>query len=491
MRLQTLAAKEHSFAASVRLKGRDLCSVGFHLRNTDSPVFNRPFSMNSRRWLALLAVSTVALIAFARTRVQTAREPQPVYPVNRPAGSDATDLRAPYDPQLVHKTLEFWAKSSQRDNLDAISRAQLAHWYLESYRETGDSADITRAEQAARASLAIRPTDAALMQLARALLNQHRFAAALKEAKRAALVNPDGFRLAADIEYEMGDYATAQKDLLKAPPQQESDPSFYALLSRFSELRGDSKTQLDLLKRATQQADANIDDAVQSVSWFHERRGRALFMTGHLDEAEKSYRKALQVFPRDYRTMVAMARLEAARQNWKAAIEWGQKAAAIVPAPDTLALLGDAYQAQGEPNKAAAQFALVEKIGVLSRAQGNLYDRQRAIYYADHNMKAAQAVQLARGELKVRHDIYAYDTLAWTLFKAGKLDEAAQNMTKALKWNTRDASLWFHAGMIAAARGQKAEARRDLELALAINPQFHHSQPQLARATLAKLDAGK
>ena len=446
--------------------------------------------MNSRRWLALIAVCAVALIAFARMRVQTAREPQPVYPVNRIAGSDATALRAPYDPQLIHKTLEFWAKSSQRDSMDAISRAQLAHWYLESYRETGDSADITRAEQAARASLAIRATDPALMQLGRALLNQHRFAEALAQAKRAALVNPDGFRLAADIEYEMGDYDIAQQDLLRSPPQQKTDPSFYALLSRFSELHGDAKTQLELLQRATGQTDSNPDDSVQTVSWFHERQGRALFMAGRLDDAEKSYRKALQVFPRDYRTMAAMARLQAARQNWKEAIEWGQKAAAIVPAPDTLALLGDAYRAQNEPQKAAVQFALVEKIGVLSQAQGNLYDRQRALYYADHDLKAAQAVQLARGELRVRHDIYAYDTLAWTLFKAGKLNEAALNMTKALKWRTRDASLWFHAGMIAAARGQKAEARRDLELALAINPQFHHSQPQLARAALAKLDAG-
>ena len=160
-----------------------------------------------------------------------------------------------------------------------------------------------------------------------------------------------------------------------------------------------------------------------------------------------------------------------------------------MPAPDTLALLGDARAALGETAKAKSQFALVEKIGVLSEANGALYDRQRAIYYADHDLKPAQAVQLARAELGVRHDIYAYDTLAWTLFKAGQLDEAAANSSKALKWGTRDAQLWFHAGMIAAARGQKSAAKRDLETALSINPQFAPSQPQQARATLARLDA--
>ena len=185
--------------------------------------------------------------------------------------------------------------------------------------------------------------------------------------------------------------------------------------------------------------------------------------------------------------MTAMARLEAARHNWKSTIRWGQKAAAIVPAPDTLALLGDAYQQLGDDQKAATQFALVEKIGDLSESQGALYDRQRAVYYADHDLKPHKAVALARGELNVRHDIYAYDTLAWTLFKAGQLDAAAVNMEKALKWGTRDASLWFHAGTIAAARGRNDKARGALKRALSINPQFAPMQPQMARAMLARL----
>ena len=442
--------------------------------------------MNLRRWLwpALGVIALAGVLAGANTL----RAPQPVYPRDRDPHADASALRAPYDPQAIQRSLRFWASQTKRDAQDPLSRAQLAHWYLESYRETGDGADITRAQQAALSSLRIRPTDSALIQLARVYLNQHRFAEALKLAQVAAKVNPDGYRLAADLQYEMGDYAAAERDAKKSPPQGD-DPAFYALLSRFSELKGDSQSQLELLAKATRQADSSIDASAQSVSWFHERRGRALFMAGQMDEAEREYQRALEIFPRDYRTMAALARLEAARGNPRLAIEWGEKAAAIVPAPDTLALLGDAYQALGQNQKAAAQFALVEKIGALSEAQGALYDRQRALYYADHDLNPQKAVALARGELKVRRDIYAYDTLAWTLFKAGKRDEAAANMKNALKWNTRDASLWFHAGLIAAARGQNNEARRDLELALSINPQFHATQPRQARAMLKQLDA--
>ena len=442
--------------------------------------------MNLRRWV--VPVLSVVVLSGVLAAANSMRAPKPAVPRDRDLNADASALRAPYDPQLIQKNLQFWAAQTKTDAQDPLSRAQLAHWYLESYRETGDSADITRAEQAALASLKIRPSDGALIQLSRVWLNQHRFAEALQAAKRAALVNPDGYRLAADIQYELGDYAAAEKDAHRAPPEGD-DPAFYALIARFSELKGDSKSQLDLLQKATQEADSNIDASVQSISWFHERLGRALFMSGRLDEAARQYQRALEVFPRDYRSMVALARLEAARNNPRLAIEWGEKAAAIVPAPDTLALLGDAYQALGQTQKARAEFALVEKIGALASAQGVLYDRQRAIYYADHDLKPAEAVGLARGELKVRHDIYAYDTLAWTLFKAGDLDEAAANMTRALKWNTRDSSLWFHAGLIAAARGKKAEAQRDLELALQINPQFHATQAPQARAILAKLGA--
>lgn len=416
--------------------------------------------------------------------------------------------RTPYDPALVHQTLEFYAAQARRDPGSALSAALLARQYLESYRETGDNADALRAEQAARASLAIRThrNSDALFQLSRALLAQHRFPEALAEARRAAASDPNGLRECADIEFEIGDYARAESDIKAArsasvtltrevasrrgdarPPQVSDDPAFLALVARVNELHGDSKGQIALLRRATRQADDNTDLPSQSVAWFHERLGRALSMQGQLDEAAKNYLIGLRAFPRDYRSMAALAHLYAARGQWQEAIEWGEKAAKIVPNPETLALLGDAYQALGQREKAQAQWKLVEQIGQMSQAQGVLYDRQRALYLADHGRSPGEAVRLARGELRLRHDIYAFDTLAWTLFKAGRLDEASVNAKRALSFGTRDASLLFHAGMIAAAQKKTALARTLLSRALDINPFFHPSQPAQARATLARL----
>jgi len=431
-----------------------------------------------------------------------------------PASPKSTDpdpitvARAPYDPTLVHKSLEFSASQARRDPGNAIFLAQLAAGYLDSYRETGDSADATRAEQAARASLKARTNHNgdAMFQLSRALLTQHRFSEALKYARLDAGKDPVGLRQCADIEMELGDYDAAHRDIesckaiaradaiqLAALPNHvqadkpENDPAFLSLEARLNELHGDSAGQLRLLWQATHLADANMEMPVESIAWFHERLGRCLFMMGRLDEAHASYLVGLQAFPRDYRTLAALAHLEAARGNWPKAIEWGTRGARIVPSPETLALLGDAYAALGQQGRAASQYRLVEQIGGLARAQGVLYDRQLALFYADHGRHLSDAVAIARGELRTRHDIYAYDTLAWTLFKANRLEEAALSAKRATQFGTRDASLWFHAGEIAAARGQTAPARTYLERALSINPQFHPTQPQAAHETLAQL----
>ncbi len=457
------------------------------------------------RFLPLMAVASVLGASLLWAKMSGSRfllrPPLPSKPV--------AVARAPYDPTAVHKSLEFAASQTRYDPQNSIFQAMLAAQYLESYRETGDANDAARAEQAARASLKLRTrgNSAAYFQLSRALLTQHRFAEALRVARRAAVLDPIGLRECADIEIEMGDYAAAERDINASrklvakraravaaihgdarPVKPDDDPAFLALVARLNEVRGDSVGQLELLGRAVKLADANPDLPVQSVSWFHERLGRCLGMMGRLDEAEKSYLAAKAAFPRDYRAMAALAHLNAARGNWNQTIEWGQKAADIVPSPETLALLGDAYEALGQTAKAAAQWKLVDQIAKLSRSQGVVYDRQRALFYADHGRNLQEAVTLARGELRARHDIYTFDTLAWTLFKAGRLDEAAQNAKRALAFGTRDASLFFHAGAIAAAQGQRARAQTLLKRALQINPFFHPTGPTQARAILKGLN---
>ena len=77
--------------------------------------------------------------------------------------------------------------------------------------------------------------------------------------------------------------------------------------------------------------------------------------------------------------------------------------------------------------------------------------------------------------------------LAWAALKAGKVDEAQSAIKEALRLGTRDAKLYYHAGMIAKAAGDRTAARSHLERALKLSPQFDPLQAEVARKTLQEL----
>ena len=171
------------------------------------------------------------------------------------------------------------------------------------------------------------------------------------------------------------------------------------------------------------------------------------------------------------------------------AIELYQKAIAVVPMPIFVAELGDLYAKTGDKAEAQKQFALVEYIGLLGHINQVLHNRDLAIFYADHNLKLAEALDLAQKELEVRHDVYTWDALAWALYKNGKLTDAASASEKAMRFGTRDSLILFHAGMIAEGLGQHEQARGDLTEALQVNPRFHLIYATAAKQALSTLDA--
>ena len=109
--------------------------------------------------------------------------------------------------------------------------------------------------------------------------------------------------------------------------------------------------------------------------------------------------------------------------------------------------------------EARKQYQLVEYIGLLGHINQVLHNRDLALFYADHDIKLDEALALAHKEFEVRHDIYTWDALAWALYKNGKYQEASDAMDHALRPGTRDALLFFHAGMIASRLGQTSQAK--------------------------------
>ena len=129
----------------------------------------------------------------------------------------------------------------------------------------------------------------------------------------------------------------------------------------------------------------------------------------------------------------------------------------------------------------------MEYIGRLTALNQTLYNRELALFEADHDRNLPEALALAERELEVRQDIYTYDVLAWVRYKNGKFRDARDAMKKALQLGTRDARLFFHAGLIYHGMDDDEKARQYLQNALQLNPHFHPLQAEVARQMLATL----
>jgi tetratricopeptide (TPR) repeat protein len=222
----------------------------------------------------------------------------------------------------------------------------------------------------------------------------------------------------------------------------------------------------------------------EQLAWFHLRLGDLALRYGHLGEAEDQLDAGLAVETGDARLLAARARLEAVRGRWHDAADYGEQAIARAVDPATLGLLHDAYTAMGDGPK-AEEYYHVMALSVLR--QPGPFHRAWSLFLLDHGREVPTVLAKVREELDTRKDIYGYDLLAWALHRSGRDSEALAPMTQALALGTRDAMLFYHAGMIERALGHEENAGKYLESALSTNPYWDPFHPAEARAVLDSL----
>ncbi len=364
---------------------------------------------------------------------------------------------------------------------------QLGGLYLQQARETGDLAYHARAEAAASRALELSPSSTRAMTLMGALmLAQHRFAEAIQWAERALAVDPDfggAHGVLGDAQGELGQYPEAiasYQTMVDLKPNLES----YARVSHARKLLGDVAGAMEAMELAV----ADGPPGTESSAWATVQLGDLYLSSGRADQAAQLYQDALVVFPDYYLALAALGKARAAQGRYDEATRLYQQAIGIVPQPAALAALGDLYARAGLKEQAQLQYGTVEVIARLAAINRQVYNRELALFYADHDLKLAEALSLAQRELEVRQDIYGYDALAWTLYKNHRPEEAAAAMISAMKLGTQDPMLYYHAGMIFHRLRQQDQARQYLEHALALNPGFSVLGAEQARQTLAGLE---
>jgi tetratricopeptide (TPR) repeat protein len=378
----------------------------------------------------------------------------------------------------------------QRQPRDATVTYRLGDAYLQKGRETGDITYMNLAEKALQKCLEITPEHSgAARHLAYAMYMRHGFDEAAIQAQKAVALDPadsHAYGVLGDAYLEVGQYDAAAH-VYQRMIQLQGDLYAYSRLAGLKSLQGDTDGAMAALEHAIQLGQAQ-ERPPESIAWAMWQLGNESFALGKLPMAEASYLEALNTFPDYYRALAGLAQVRAAQQRYDEAVDLHRKAIAIVPLPDYAAALGDVYTKLGRPEDAQKSYDLVEYIGYLNTLNKVLYNRELAYFYVDHDRKLPEALDLARRELEVRRDIYAYDVFAWALYKNDQPQEALTAITAALRLGTKDARLFFHAGMIHHRLGEWALARDYLRRALATNPSFHLLQAAVAERTLHTID---
>lgn len=394
-----------------------------------------------------------------------------VFPVLAPSSLAA-------QPQPTDHLIQFYQARAARDPDDFLNYNRLGAAYIQKARETGDVTYHELAEQAFRKSLALvgdgASAAAATTSLAAVQIARHRFSDAASLAERALRLAPDdvgALALLGDAHVEVGEYekaaaAYAGLSTLSAPALTRPRLAYLQFL------RGDPAGAISHMRAAVEAA-AKRDVPRETLAWSQAELGELFFHVGDLAAAASRFTEALAAFPAYHRGRAGLAKVRAAQKRYTEAAELYQKALAVIPLPEYAAALGDVYTRLGRAADARRQYDLAEYAARLNTPGGSLYSRELALFYADHDLKLDEALALAQKELDLRRDIYTWDVLAWALVKNGRPREALNAMREALRLGTRDARLFFHAGVIHHRLGDRNAAREYLRKARALNPRFH------------------
>lgn len=365
----------------------------------------------------------------------------------------------PSSPGGIDDRIAFWEARIAANATDYSSTLALIDAYLARVRASGDLSDIGRAETALDRARSLAPVGDVGLLLREGLVafTSHDFTGArdaAAELLRRDPGNESGVALFGDASIELGDEAAGIESYLELEPI--ATAPVFSRLARYSLLIGDvdaAETQMrSALDAAIRQG---FPDQVASY-----RFQLAEFMRGEnrIDEAAAEYEAVLDVLPEHAAARAGLARVREAQGRRAEAIELLERTTAALPSPQFVAELGDLYALDGDAGRAADSYALVERIAEVAMATGGVYDRQLVLFLADHDLRPDEAVRLAEAELATRKDVFGYDAYAWALYKAGRIDAAADAAAEALRLGTPDGRILYHAGMIAAADGRPADA---------------------------------
>lgn len=307
------------------------------------------------RWcLFVLAISLAAVGCHAPAAA--GRTPLAVPPLGTP-GAPGTS-RAELD-----RTVREMAVRLESAPDDAAAAVRLADALLRQARVVSHAAPAARAERVLRSRLARESSIGKVHRyemhrlLAAALLAQHRFDEAIREAERCMQMQPGDvipLGIIGDARLELGDRPAAFA-MFERMARLRPDAASYARVAYARELTGDNDGAVRLMTMAL---DATSPNDPEALAWHRSQLGALRFAAGRVDDASREFDHAVHVFPGYPLAVEGQARVAHAREQHQKALGLLDPVLAGTPSSSALSLAASVLRALGRLDEAARNEAL-------------------------------------------------------------------------------------------------------------------------------------
>jgi tetratricopeptide (TPR) repeat protein len=351
-------------------------------------------------------------------------------------------------------------------------------------RETSDVAYYAQAEEALKKSRELAPSNMESDKIGVWLmLGRHEFPAALEAAKILNKKVPDDvlvYGFLTDANAELGNYPDAENAaqwMLNLRPGNLPGMTRGAYLR---ELFGDVDGAYEWMDIAFQ---STVPTETEDRAWILSQMGHLRFIAGRTDDADNILKQALIIFPGYHYALGNLAKVRITQKRYDEAVALLQQRYQAGPHAENLYDLAEALELAGRSEEAKKAFAEFEVKSLAESVRKDNSSRELVFYYADHAHQPAKALAVAKQEYSWRHDVYTLDAYAWALHVNGQDAEARKQIEIALAVGIRDSKIFAHAGEIALKLGDRAAAQRYLEASVSL----HAVGSEQARVVLAQL----
>lgn len=354
---------------------------------------------------------------------------------------------------------------------DPRAWALLGAAYLDLARATGDRNLYADAEPALRRALELSEAPDALAResLATCLLLQLRLKEAAEFIDESIKLLPQHAAFTAlkgDVFLALGQYEEAAQQYAHYGARESGDRCTVRL-AHLEIVRGDPARARAMLEAT---ANAHVVDA-ESPAWLCVQLGLIDLNAGNLSNARAEFSEALQWAPLWHSALLPLARCEELMGDLEAARLHLNDAHSVSRTPVVMLALARVEGALGNYNRAALLHS--EALRLL-QVRLTLDDaaalRPFALALLHAGAKPEAALEYAAQDVALREDIYSCAVLAWARSANGLHKEALEALARALRLNTRDATLWLAAERVYRSAGEGAKADEALRRAHEINP---------------------